>query len=398
MANIQIKRFKESLGEWSNLYPITLAGNVRAGENDSTPLVSNGKLNVNFLPDYILQNLVFGGVAVGINGIMTTISVQLTSGSKSKYGTTENTITLINSDSAFNSTTKQVGYSGSENIFFIFEGAAADVGYTVLGMDDVMSGDWILGTVEGWHKIDNVDAVKSVNGQTGNVTINIPTTLPASDVYDWAKASTKPSYNFSEIGSKPTTISGYGITDAKIANGVITLGSNSITPLTSITENQVVGALGYTPGTVDSVKVGTTSYSPTNGVISLPAYPTTLPASDVYTWAKASSKPSYAWNEIGSKPTTISGYGITDAKIASGVITLGSNTITPLTAASTLDATKLSGTIPSGCYTNTTYSDATTSAHGLMTAQSLRSLMNLRATTASSLLGAADGDICFVTV
>lgn len=61
----------------------------------------------------------------------------------------------------------------------------------------------------------------------------------------------------------------------------------------------------------------------------------------------------YAWSDITSKPTTISGYGITDAKIASGVITLGSNTITPLTASSTLDATKLSGTIPSSCYTDT---------------------------------------------
>lgn len=53
------------------------------------------------------------------------------------------------------------------------------------------------------------------------------------------------------------------------------------------------------------------------------------------------------------KATTLSGYGITDAKIASGTITLGSNTITPLTASSTLDATKLSGTIPTDCYSNT---------------------------------------------
>lgn len=36
---------------------------------------------------------------------------------------------------------------------------------------------------------------------------------PASDVYSWAKQSTKPAYEFSEIGSKPTTLSGYGITD-----------------------------------------------------------------------------------------------------------------------------------------------------------------------------------------
>ena len=52
----------------------------------------------------------------------------------------------------------------------------------------------------------------------------------------------------------------------------------------------------------------------------------------------------YGHVTAGTNPTTISGYGITDAKIANGVITLGSNTITPLTAASTLDATKLSGT------------------------------------------------------
>lgn len=32
--------------------------------------------------------------------------------------------------------------------------------------------------------------------------------------------------------------------------------------------------------------------------------PTSLPASDVYAWAKASSKPSYAWSEITGKPST----------------------------------------------------------------------------------------------
>ena len=29
-----------------------------------------------------------------------------------------------------------------------------------------------------------------------------------------------------------------------------------------------------------------------------------MPASDVYSWAKASSKPSYAWTEISGKPST----------------------------------------------------------------------------------------------
>lgn len=41
---------------------------------------------------------------------------------------------------------------------------------------------------------------------------------------------------------------------------------------------------------------------------------------------------SLAWSHITNKPTTISGYGITDAKIQSGTIILGSNSITPLTS------------------------------------------------------------------
>lgn len=40
-------------------------------------------------------------------------------------------------------------------------------------------------------------------------------------------------HDFSAITTHPTTLAGYGITDAKIVNGVITLGSNTITPLTS---------------------------------------------------------------------------------------------------------------------------------------------------------------------
>lgn len=51
-----------------------------------------------------------------------------------------------------------------------------------------------------------------------------------------------PSLDWSKITSgKPTTLSGYGITDAKVDNGVITLGGNSITPLTSVTWGNIVG-------------------------------------------------------------------------------------------------------------------------------------------------------------
>lgn len=69
----------------------------------------------------------------------------------------------------------------------------------------------------------------------------------------------------------------------------------------------------YTPSAhthnyLSTLVVGSKSYSVTNNSITIPAYPTSLPASDVYTWAKAKTKPSYTWSEIGGVPTKISDF------------------------------------------------------------------------------------------
>lgn len=53
---------------------------------------------------------------------------------------------------------------------------------------------------------------------------------------------------------------------------------------------------------------------------------------------------SVAWSNITSKPNTISDYGITDAKIVSDVITLGSNTITPITSIAELTGSTITAT------------------------------------------------------
>lgn len=53
------------------------------------------------------------------------------------------------------------------------------------------------------------------------------------------------------------------------------------------------------------------------------------------------------WKNVLTTPTTLAGYGITDARINSGTITLGGNSIVPLTASSNLDASKLTGNVPS---------------------------------------------------
>ena len=76
---------------------------------------------------------------------------------------------------------------------------------------------------------------------------------------------------------KATTLAGYGITDANINNGVITLGGNTITPLTEI-DNADLPDSGVTAGTYKSVTVNA------KGIVT-----------------------------AGTNPTTLSGYGITDA-------------------------------------------------------------------------------------
>ena len=72
----------------------------------------------------------------------------------------------------------------------------------------------------------------------------LPTSLPASDVYDWAKQPNKPTYTANEVGAAPS---------------------------------------GHTH---------------TAGQIS--GLPTSLPASDVYPWAKQPNKPAYSASEVGA--------------------------------------------------------------------------------------------------
>lgn len=62
----------------------------------------------------------------------------------------------------------------------------------------------------------------------------------ALGIADWALAASKPSYNFSEIGNKPTTLSGYGITDA-VKQGV------NFSP-TSATSPTIIGYSGIGEG------------------------------------------------------------------------------------------------------------------------------------------------------
>lgn len=132
-------------------------------------------------------------------------------------------------------------------------------------------------------------------------------------------------------------------------------------------------------GTVTGVKVGTTSYSPdSSGVVSIPAYPTSLPASDVSSWAKAASKPTYTASEVGAAPTSHT-HNYAGSSSAGGAATsanklntnAGSGTQPVYFSNGVPVATtySLAKSVPSNAkFTDTTYSAATQSANGLMSA------------------------------
>lgn len=192
----------------------------------------------------------------------------------------------------------------------------------------------------------------TVDGTTNTLLTSFTETDPT--VPSWAKASSKPSYTFSELTSHPTTLSGYGITDAATSTQYTAL-SDRVTALegwelpiasastlggvkvgSGLTIDATTGVLSATGGGGGGGSIvswgtpsGDTIPLTVDGVTKslLTSFTETDPT--VPSWAKASSKPSYTFSEIGSKPTTLSGYGITDA-VTSTQFTVLSNRVTVL--------------------------------------------------------------------
>lgn len=87
-----------------------------------------------------------------------------------------------------------------------------------------------------------------------------------NDVPAWARAANKPAYNFGEIGSKPTTIAGYGITDASTTAQMNTAIAGATNALATVAQTGAYSDLSGTPASLKNpnalsiVGTSTTSY------------------------------------------------------------------------------------------------------------------------------------------
>lgn len=236
----------------------------------------------------------------------------------------------------------------------------------------------------GLGSVDNTaDSAKSVKYATSAGSVawsNVsgkPSSMPASDVYSWAKQPHKPSYTASEVGAAPASHShsylplsggtmsgkinrGAGGSWIQARNNVVAFGTtansqayNPVVGQKTVKGAWTVGNLAgderlvfsydtdtnfeagnnssnqtYLPignssqEIITSATIGSQSVNHANTAGSVAwsnvsGRPSSMPASDVYDWAKASSKPSYSWSEISGRPTIPS--------VGNGTVTITQN-------------------------------------------------------------------------
>lgn len=198
-------------------------------------------------------------------------------------------------------------------------------------------------------------------GYVKNTDARLTDARNAKDVYAWAKASTKPTYTASEVGlgnvgnfKAVSTVASQGLSNTEksnaranigagtssfsgsyndlknkptiptVGNGTVTIkqagaskgtftmnqSGNTTIELTdnntwrgiqnNLTSNSTTDSLSAAQGKVLKGLVdGKAASSHTHTKSQITDFPTSLPASDVYSWAKASKKPSYTKTEVG---------------------------------------------------------------------------------------------------
>ena len=140
---------------------ITAATLGKGKANGVASLDENSKIISSQLPDYLLGQVMYGGNA---STVATTTVVSPSASLKTKKNITTASISIENSETSTKNNT--YGYKDMEGVYFICQASGTFAG------NSFEKGDWIISTGAKWEKIDNTDAVKSVNGKMGDVVLS----------------------------------------------------------------------------------------------------------------------------------------------------------------------------------------------------------------------------------
>ena len=227
--------------------------------------------------------------------------------------------------------------------------------YTKKSLSVVGTSGWTNASIDG-NIIPDMSFIAHWNGAYSGTSSN----LAYCNKGAFGSFAIKNSLAFSELTSKPTTISGYGITDGLrsvtqpsgsnvFVTGISTSGT-AITYTKSYTKKSlsVVGTSGWTNASIDGNIIPDMSFiAHWNGAYS--GTSSNLAYCNKGAFGSFAIKNSLAFSELTSKPTTISGYGITDAYTKSQVDAIAAKYL-PLTGGTLTGQLKIVASALNGAY------------------------------------------------
>lgn len=379
-TGIQIKRYNSNT--WNNLlFPRTAVSLLVKSVNDDTPFLdSGGKIQKMFLPDFLLGQLIYGGT-VTADGLAT-----LSTNAKTKLGITDNEIELGGN------TTGTYSASVCEGLFFIASSYQDEDDWSdTVGIEDLAVGDWVIATASAWNKIDNTDAVTSVAGRTGAITLGISDISNLSATLDSKAPKSQAAFTDGVTIAGGLTLTNFGAGFIKSnASGVLSVDTNNYATtanaIKSVSANATNKTLTFTGADDQPKRVLTFAEGSSNGTIKITSNESGTPAIEVAVHGLGSAayqnSNAFAAASHNHNPSDINGPA-QDTDYNTGFLMFsqggGSPTNTPLW--------KTFESLPT----------VSSNYNGLMTTTDYRTLINLRSNTTTN-LSAQAGDICFETI
>lgn len=204
-----------------------------------------------------------------------------------------------------------------------------------------------------WNTPPNTNTTYTLGSGTNNGTLKLtPSSGSAQDniaVTGLKSLAYKDSLSASDVGAVSTSAD--YIVSATVNGNTLTLQPNGKAGIrfTNSVYDTFKGATASTVGQVGLVpapaKGATSLYLKSNGTWGTPdntvyTHPTSGVTAGTYTSVTVNAQGHVT---AGSSPSTLAGYGITDAKIVGGTITLGAQTLTPITTATATNPTATFG-------------------------------------------------------